>query len=61
MRKNRQKDLLTAALCCKKEELEAIRRVLNENIDAHGFDYQEVLAVSQRMDKVIVEYMKLTR
>jgi Spo0E like sporulation regulatory protein. len=59
MSKNLRKELSTDYLSCKKEELEDVRRLLNQNIDTRGFDYQEILAVSQRMDEIIVEYMKL--
>ena len=58
---NRQKALFTAAISSKKEELEEIRRVLNENVGGNGFDYQEILAISRRMDEVILEYMKLKK
>jgi len=61
MIKNQQKALFTATISSKKEELEEIRRVLNENVEANGYDYQEILAISQRMDEVIVEYIRMKK
>lgn len=55
-----QKTLLMEALCDKKEELEELRHLLNESIEATGFtEYQELLAISMKMDEVVVEYIKL--
>ena len=61
MIKNRQKALFTVAISSKKEELEEIRRLLNENVEANGYDYQEILTISRRMDEAIVEFMRMKK
>lgn len=61
MIKNQQKALFTATISSKKEELEEIRRLLNENVEANGYDYQEILTISRRMDEAIVEFMRMKK
>jgi len=59
MIENVQKTLFMDVLCDKKEELEELRHLLNESIEATGFtDYQEILAISRKMDEAVIEYIK---